>query len=307
MAYQSIVWNESPLFSIIVPAYHSGDTLSDTLESIIGQTCQRWELILCDDGTPDFNVLEMEQQICTQLPDGCRATVLHQPQNVGTVKNLNIGLRAAKGEWVMLLAADDVLAGTDVLESLSNIAHETANQWIVSRTELRDEQLGRIGKYSPLDIENLKNSSGNELYSRLCYGCLLPAGGSLFRRELLESIGGFDETYRLVEDWPLFLKLVRSGIVPEFCAEISVLHRDGGVSWANAAQNQVYQKDLIETMHREILPYLDRVPEKDRNLLQRRCEDKMAVYKYRFEEKGVGARLKWLFQHGDVVIRKMME
>ena len=44
MAYQSIVWNESPLFSIIVPAYHSGDTLSDTLKSIIGQTCQRWEL-----------------------------------------------------------------------------------------------------------------------------------------------------------------------------------------------------------------------------------------------------------------------
>lgn len=120
------------------------------------------------------------------------------------------------------------------------------------------------------------------------------------------GVGGFDEAYRLVEDWPTFLKLTRAGITPELCAEVSVLHH-GGVSWSSAVRNRTYQWDLIETMRREILPHLEKLPEKDRCSIRRRCEDKAAIYELRFERCSVWPRLKWLFQHGGVIARKMIE
>lgn len=306
MAAQKVVLERYPLISIIVPAYHSEETLPDTLDSIFRQTYQHWQLIICDDGTDDFESREVEDRIQGQLPKGCSATVIHQPQNVGTVRNLNAGLRAATGEWVMLLAADDVLAETNSLEKVAAVAAGTAKPWIVSRTELCDSLLAHTGKFSPVDMHELRGETAAELYGRLCMGCILPSTGNLYRWTLLEGLGGFDEAYRLVEDWPTFLKLTRADITPEFCTEVSVLHRGGGVSWSNTAQNQIYQKDLIETMRREVLPYLERLPEKERFRVQQRCEDKLAVYVYRFEKKGFWSRLKWLFQHGGVVARKLV-
>ena len=307
MAAQKVVLERYPLISIVVPTYHSEKTLPDTLSSVFQQTYQHWQLIICDDGTNGFEQKEVEEQIQGQLPKACSVVVIHQPENIGTVRNLNAGLRVATGEWVMLLAADDVLAETRTLEKLATIAVDTMKSWIVSRTELCDSFLAHTGKFSPVDIHELRQETAAGLYGRLCTGCMFPSTGNLYQRTLLAELGGFDEAYRLVEDWPTFLKLTRAGIIPEFCTDVSVLHRGGGVSWSNAAQNRIYQKDLIETMHREVLPYIERLPEKERALIQQRCEDKLAVYVYRFEKRGLWSRLKWLFQHGGVVARKLVE
>lgn len=307
MLDQKISRKGCPFFSIVIPSYHSGQTLPDTLSSVFRQTFQNWQLIVCDDGTADFDKEALERKIQEQLPTRCTAAVLCQPQNIGTVRNLNTALRKATGKWVLLLAADDLLAETETLERLAATAADTANPWIVSRTELCDADLRHTGKFSPANIEMLRGNTAAELYEKLCMSCIFPSSGNLYRRALLEELGGFDEGYRLVEDWPLFLKLTRAGITPELCDAVAVLHRGGGVSCSSAARNRTYQRDLIETMRREILPHLESLPEKERIAIRRRCEDKMAIYEYRFERSGFCSRLKWLLMHGDVVIRKLME
>lgn len=307
MAGQKVVQDERPFLSVLVPSYYSDKTLPETLNSILEQTFHSWQLIVCDDGTAGFDPVVLELQIRERLPEGCTARIIGHPQNVGTVRNLNAALREATGQWVMLLAADDVLAGARTLEKLSAVADNTTKPWIVSRTELCDEALHHTGKFSPAEMESLREKTAAALNEKLCMGCILPSTGNLYRRALLEELGGFDETYRLVEDWPTFLKLTRVGITPEFCAEVFVLHRGGGVSWSSANQNQIYQRDLIETMRREILPHLEKMPEKDRFSIRRRSEDKAAIYELRFERRGFWPRLKWLFQHGGVIVRKLIE
>lgn len=308
MPNQDVARDKCPFFSILIPSYCSNQTLPETLDSLFRQTFQSWQVIVCDDGTADFDRESLERQIQVHLPAGCTAAVLCQSQNVGTVRNLNTALKEASGQWVLLLAADDVLAETTTLERLAAVAADTAKPWIVSRTELCDKALCRTGKLSPVNIQMLRGKTAAELYEKLCMGCILPSSGNLYRRTLLENLGGFDERYRLVEDWPLFLKLTRAGVMPELCNEVSVLHRDGGVSCPSAARkNRTYRGDLIETMRREILPHLEDIPQKRRAAVRRRCEDKMAIYEYRFERSGFCSRLKWLLLHGDVIIRKLME
>ena len=261
---------------------------------------------MCDDGTAGFDPVALELQIRERLSEGCSARIISHPQNMGTVRNLNIALREATGQWVMLLTADDVLAEARTLEKLSAVVSDTAKPWIVSRTELCDEALHRTGKFSLADIESLPGKTAVVLNEKLCMRCILPSAGNLHRRVLLEELGGFDEAYRLVEDWPTFLKQIRFGVTPEFCAEVSVLHH-GGVSWSSAVRNRTYQWDLIETMRREILPHLEKLPEKDCFSIRRRCEDKAAIYELRFERRGFWPCLKWLFQHGGVIVRKLIE
>mgnify|MGYP004510199685 CR=1 FL=1 len=122
MAGQKVVQDERPFLSVLVPSCYSDKTLPETLDSILAQTFHSWQLIVCDDGTAGFDPAVLELQIREQLPEGCSVRIISHPQNVGTVRNLNAALREATGQWVMLLAADEVLAGARTLEKLSVVA-----------------------------------------------------------------------------------------------------------------------------------------------------------------------------------------
>lgn len=292
-----------PAISVLIPAFYSGDTVYEALESVLGQTEQNWEIVLCDDGTEGFDGDTIEENVRPRLPKGSGLTVVHQPTNVGTVKNLNAGLRASSGEWILLLAADDVLASPDVLASLAKGSRATEKNWIIAQTELCDEHLCPIGKRVPNEIEPVSSMTVRILYESLCKECFLPASGTLIRRSLLEKFGGFDEQYRLVEDWPLFLKAVRKGEIPQVLPMVSVLHRAGGVSGRSAAKNRAYQLDLVETMRREILPYLDMFSGQTRKEITRLCEDKMAIYSLRFEYNGFLQKALWVVRNLGVIGR----
>lgn len=292
-----------PVVSVLIPAFYSGDMVYEALESVLRQTEQNWEIVLCDDGTEGFDGDAIEENVRPRLPKGSRLTVLHQPTNIGTVKNLNAGLRAASGEWLLLLAADDVLASPNVLASLTRASRTTEKDWIIAKTELCDEHLCPIGKRVPNRIEVISSMTAKTLYESLCKECFLPTSGTLIRRSLLEKFSGFDEQYRLVEDWPLFLKAAREGEIPQILPVVSVSHRAGGVSGKNAAKNRVYQRDLVETMRREILPHLDMFSEQTRKEITRLCEDKIAIYSFRFECNGFLQKVLWAVRNLGVIGR----
>ena len=67
----------------------------------------------------------------------------------------------------MLLAADDVLAGARTLEKLSAVADNTTKPWIVSRTELCDAALHHTGKFSPEEMESLREKTAAALNEKL--------------------------------------------------------------------------------------------------------------------------------------------
>lgn len=291
-----------PKLSVLIASYQSGEKLYQALKSVRDQTFHDFEIVVCDDGSERFD----ERQIRTFVGNRMIRILRHET-NLGTVQNLNDGLLLCKGEWILLLAADDVLATDDVLSEIIEQAAKTEREWLVGPALLCDKNLRPIGRTAPFEIQMklLKQGSAREIWNCLCRECFIPSGGAVYRRELLLRFGGFDTHYRLVEDWPFFLKLVRTENLPQVLDKPVILHRSDGVSQKDAGRNQSYQRDLVETMRREILPYLEMLSNAEKKEIEILCRDKEEIFQLRFGIMGLQAKARWFLTHPGTIIRKI--
>lgn len=298
--------HKRPQVSVLVPAYRSGDALQRAVRSVLRQDYPNLQLIVCDDGTEKFDKDGLEADICRERA-GISHHIIHQQENVGTVRNLNAGLERAQGEWILPLAADDLLADTTVISKLMRQASERNLDWVIPQTELCDERMNRSGKIFPTEPVQADIAAGNmqRLFYRLCLECCIPSSGSLLRRHLLLDMGGFNSKFRLVEDWPLFLSLIRRSVCPQVSDEVAVLHRAGGVSEKRAARNRAYQQDLILVMQTEIKPFLQNLDEQDRQKVLQQIRDKEGIFQWRFSCTTWKDRLTWGAMHTDTILRRL--
>ena len=93
------------MVSIIIPVYNAAGTVAGALESAGSQTCKDWEIIAVDDCSTDDSAAIVEDWMRRhgELP----ARLVRCPVNSGPAKARNIGARAASGEWLAFLDADD--------------------------------------------------------------------------------------------------------------------------------------------------------------------------------------------------------
>lgn len=100
-----------PKFSFIIPVYKSEPYIEECVGSILAQTCQDYEILLIDDGSPD-----RAGEICDRLSaENDRIRTIHM-ENSGASVARNTGFEAAKGEFVVFLDSDDYWRLTDGLE-----------------------------------------------------------------------------------------------------------------------------------------------------------------------------------------------
>lgn len=298
-----------PRISVIIPTYNSGELLFESLNSVIAQDYPNLQIVICDDASAAFDAQKVEEFFNKKARQGLTLLVIIQPENIGTVKNLNEGIKNASGQWILLLAADDVLASDQVISSLYEQAIQTQMPWIISKTALCDKDLNIIAAPVPNQdvIHMLKHKNRKGVLIALAENCILPSSGLLYEIQFLKECGLFDEDYRLVEDWPFYLKVMRAGRMPGFCDQISVLHRAGGISGKNAAHNYLYQKDLVMTISKEILPYLLDFPQEIQHHLHTYCYDKLAVYEWRFQAKSFSAKMNWIIKNSGTLYRKVIK
>src|SRR5574344_974638 len=101
------------LISIIIASYNYEMYLKDTIQSVLNQTYQDWELIIVDDGSTD-NSVEIIKEFCAK--DERIKLLTHQDNvNKGLTKTLELGIQQAKGEWIAFLESDDMWT-SDCLE-----------------------------------------------------------------------------------------------------------------------------------------------------------------------------------------------
>ena len=95
---------ETALVSIIMPMYNAGKFLSKSIESVLEQTYQNWELLLIDDGSKDDSI----DIALAFMEKDSRIFLLKNEQNMGIAKTRNKGIEASKGQYIAFLDSDDL-------------------------------------------------------------------------------------------------------------------------------------------------------------------------------------------------------
>ncbi len=101
--------------SICIPTYNQVSHLKKTIDSLIEQTYQNFELIISDDSTTDY-VRELINSY--RLFFGERLSYFHNKPSLGAPKNWNYAISLSKGKWVKLMHHDDWFYTSDALEKL---------------------------------------------------------------------------------------------------------------------------------------------------------------------------------------------
>ncbi|MGP1273102.1 MAG: glycosyltransferase [Phycisphaerales bacterium] len=194
-----------PEVSVVVPHYNLPEFLPETLESIRRQTFRSLEVIVVDDGSTRPDALEL---IGSLESTGVRVV---RRENGGLSAARNTGLHAARGRFVLPVDADDLLSPTFVEKAVAamhaepDLAYATA---LVSY--FRETPARRFGGWVPVGLHR------DLLPIHNCAGCCM----ALFRREALESIGGYCTDLTAYEDWDVYCALASSDargvIIPEF-------------------------------------------------------------------------------------------
>ena len=219
--------DKTPLVSVVVVTYNSCRTIIETLNSIYLQTYNNLELIITDDKSSD-NTLELCKHWIKQHQDRfIRCEVKETEFNTGTAGNCNRGCHAAKGEWIKIIAGDDLLLESGI-ESLVGFASQDDNIKIVCG---RVEIFGEVQKnYDNMTWNHNQKlplilNSADEQYWYLVRRNFIPAMAVMMKKSLWLSVGGFDEDIPLLEDWPMWLLITASGEMIHFTEEIVAKYR----------------------------------------------------------------------------------
>lgn len=94
----------TPLVTVIMPVYNAERYMEQSIESIIAQTYQKWELLIVDDGSTDSSV-QIMQEYCSR---DRRIQMILSTGNEGVASARNKGIQAAKGEYIAFLDSDDL-------------------------------------------------------------------------------------------------------------------------------------------------------------------------------------------------------
>jgi glycosyltransferase involved in cell wall biosynthesis len=199
----------APLVSCIVPVLDGERYLRESLDSILGQTYAPLEAIVADDGSTDGTAALVAAY-------GDRVRYLFQP-NAGPAAACNLGLGAARGEFVAFLAADDLWHPEKLARQMARFA---------ARPEL-DLSLAHLSNFWMPEVAEEARRFEHERLARPVpgYTCVT----LLARRALFERVGGFDPALQHGVDFEWFLRAGEHGAVMELLPDVLVfrrLHRD---------------------------------------------------------------------------------
>ena len=187
----------NPKISVITPTFNSACFLPDTIESVLTQTLQDWEMIIVDDGSTD-NTQEVVARYLRSHPGKIK---YFRQDNGGTAQARNRAIRESKGEYLAFLDADDLWLPEKLAVQIPTMEAHPELCLISSETYAIDAQNNRIGHWK---VAQMPNTFEYLLEANHIYNLTVIA-----RKSCVERIGYFDERLKVSQDYDLWLRLVK--------------------------------------------------------------------------------------------------
>lgn len=190
------------MISIVIPLFNKSESVFGTISSVLGQSYQDFEIIIVDDGSTDdsFQVVSRFGQLEPKL-------TLIQKKNGGVCSARNTGIRAAKGDYIALLDADDIW-DKDYLQEQMKMVEDfpECSMWginygeTIDGTIIRDVPTGLPKGYRGI-VEDYFRIPGR-------ISDLFCSSSVLIRKSVFDHIGLFDERIRYAEDSDMWFRII---------------------------------------------------------------------------------------------------
>lgn len=189
----SSIQNIQSKVSIVIPCYNDGLYIEEAVSSALKQTYPNIEVIVVDDGS------NAETKAVLKKIEPSISQLITQ-ENKGQSTARNVGIKASKGDLILVLDSDDYFEPSFCEEAVAVFTSDASIKIVTCQATL-------------LFLDNKKEiyiPNGGDIKNFMYGNCAL--GTSMFKKEDWENAGGYDETMRNgFEDWEFFIRLLKSG------------------------------------------------------------------------------------------------
>lgn len=187
-----------PVVTVLMTVYNGGGYLRDSVKSVLNQTYKDFEFLIVNDCSTDGSVRVIESF------NDSRVVVHNNVRNIGQTRSLNAGLRLAKGRYVARMDADD-MAYPLWLEKTAAFLGKNPGYAAVGVAAAAMNASGKIKRLlrPPAPFP--------EFVFHMFFGNAINHVGSLLDKEAVLEAGGYDEEFRVSQDFELWGSLIRKG------------------------------------------------------------------------------------------------
>lgn len=196
---------EQPLVTVICACYNQSAYILESLESVKNQTYPNLELVIWDDASKDNSVDIIDSWI-NQNPE-LKISFTKNSENKGICKSLNEAKSLAKGKYIQILALDDLLLPDKIERHVQLLEKSKSTDALVfSDAYLIDSASNTYqNRFIAYYKRYLSLESGN-FFEELLKNNFIPAMTVLYKTEILNEIGSWDETLAY-EDYDMLLRI----------------------------------------------------------------------------------------------------
>ncbi|MGZ4292667.1 MAG: glycosyltransferase [Solirubrobacteraceae bacterium] len=216
--------------SVVIPCFNYGHYLSEAVETVLAQTLQAFEIVIVDDGSTDDSAAVARALIDAHPEASIR--LISQPNSGSPGHSRNIGIAAARADYIVCLDADDILA-LDYLERCADALDRHPEAAIA---------------YGALQCfgDDTTLTDPREWDTRAELDCNFLTVASMFRRRAWEQVGGID-TQIGYEDWDFWIGCIEHGWVGVKAPGALWYYRvhGGGVYEGHVASDQQIKAHIV--------------------------------------------------------------
>ena len=239
--------------SVIIPTYGEPEGLEATIDSVVSQTYEDWELIVVDDNDPDTKARQQTEKLMTSYSDN-RIKYLRHPKNLNGAVARNTGFVEAKGDYISLLDSDDMYMPTRLEKCLAVMK--------VAPASIAGVYTGCEFRYGGKVFHVEKDvKPGNFLMETLACTFRFHTGSNVFVRKcVVDELKGFDPLFLRHQDYEFLARVFQKydlAAIPE----VLVVKNNENLNLPNVQKMIQIKEQYLE----KFAPQIEALSENDRN------------------------------------------
>lgn len=203
-----------PLVTVIILSYNYAQLIKKSIDSVLSQTMQNWELIICDDCSQDNSL-----DVISIYENNPKIRIHVNDRNLGIYPNAEVGITLSRGKYIKILMADDWLHPDYLKETITLMEKYPSIGLCSVRAELQNSYGMLVGvRCEPKDFNGFCSSKKSMAASMMEVNPIGNPSRVIFRRSAYDQVGGFDQSIEYCTEYDLWLRILEfwdAGFIPE--------------------------------------------------------------------------------------------